>query len=245
MNREPAARGAARRVAHALVFVALGCSVDERTLLTRAGIDGAGGSGSAAGATGNPSLLPQAGVEDPPAPLPRCIYSSTTAEPGCETLVKNPGFTKGWLNVDASDDPHSGSLEVMNLNYKEDVEAIGGTNGGGARQCVPVTAGTAYDLTADVFIPKGQGAGFEGDYVSVATLSVFYYEGADCGGRTLSNFTSTPVDQTDEWVHVEGSTTAPKESASMAVRLATLKPFRQLMFKAHFDNVLVREHAAP
>lgn len=178
---------------------------------------------------------------------------------GCETLVKNPGFasnvaswtaepqaiSEGWLNMDATDDPHSGSMVVMNLNYKVDVEAKNGTNGGAARQCLPVTSGTSYDLAVDVFIPMGQGAGFEGQYTSVATLSVFYYEGADCAGRTISNFTSAPVATTDEWVHVEGSTTAPKESLSMAVRLATLKPFRQVMFEAHFDNVFVKERSAP
>lgn len=191
--------------------------------------------------------------------LPRCNYFGTEVEPGCETLVKNAGFTsnvaswvaepvgmtEGWQNSDANDNHDSGSLIVMNLNYKIDEEAIGGSNGGAARQCVPVSPGTSYDLAADIYIPAGQGMGFEGDYTSIATLSVFYYEGADCAGRSLTNFNSPSVSKTDEWVHVEGSTVAPKESLSMAVRLATLKPFRQVMFAAYFDNIFVQERGAP
>jgi hypothetical protein len=183
----------------------------------------------------------------------------TFVEPGCETLVKNPGFssnvaswsaepvgmTEGWQNSDATDDPDSGSLAIMNLNYKTEPEASLGSNGGAARQCIPVSPLSVYDLAADVFIPMGQGMGFEGQYTSMATLSVFYYEGAECAGRSLTNFTSSPVSQTDQWVHIEGSTIAPKESVSMAVRLATLKPFRQIMFSVYFDNVFVQERVAP
>ncbi len=87
--------------------------------------------------------------------------------------------------------------------------------------------------------------GFEGDCTSIAALSVFYYEGAECAGRSLSNFNSASVSKTDQWVHVEGSTVAPKESRSMAVRLATLKPFRQIMFAAYFDNIFVQERGTP
>jgi len=235
------------------VLLGTACGVDERSLQA-GGSSGAGGKSQGAGSAGS-QLLGAAG--DPnETPLPRCVYLGSTVESDCETLVRNAGFasnvaswtaepvgiTEGWVNADASDDPHSGSMAVMNLNYKVDPEAATGTNGGAARQCVPVTAQTDYQLAADVFIPAGQGAGFQDvSYTSVATLSVFYYESPDCTGRTVSNFTSNPVVKTDEWVHVEGRTTAPKESQSMAVRLATLKPFRQIMFEAHFDNVFVGE----
>jgi hypothetical protein len=248
------------RVAYAGLCLALllqsGCGVDDRTLTGDAGAGAANVSGSG-GAAGN--FHSGAAGGDTQA-LPRCFYLGSSVETGCETLVKNAGFgsnvaswsaeplgiSEGWLNADAKDDPDSGSLVVMNLNYKEDPEAATGTNGGGARQCVPVTAGQTYDLAADVFIPSGQGAGFQGmQYTAAATLSAFYYEEGACAGRSTSNFTSTPVDKTDEWVHVEGSSTAPKESQSMAVRLATLKAFRQVMFEAHFDNVLVRERPEP
>lgn len=240
------------------VLIGTGCGVDDRTLLGEGASAGGANVAGASGTSGTPTAG-DAGFEDQPA-LPRCVYLGTSVESGCETLVKNAGFgsnvaswvaepvgiTEGWFDADASDARNSGSMIVMNLNYKIDPEAANGTNGGGARQCVSISAGTAYELAADIFIPAGQGAGYQGvSYTSQATLSVFYYEGADCSGRTLSNFTSTAVDRIDEWVHVEGRTTAPKESNSMAVRLATLKPFRQIMFEAHFDNVLVRENPAP
>jgi hypothetical protein len=253
-------RGLACAILRALflggLLLSAACGVDERSLRAEEGASGRlnGASGAAndlrAGAGGAPEEMP----------LPRCVYLGTSVESGCETLVKNAGFasnvaswvaeplgmSESWLKADANDDPHSGAMVVMNLNYKQDPEAASGTSGGAARQCIPINAATDYELAVDVFVPAGQGAGFEGvSYTSVATLSVFYYEGADCIGRTLSNFTSAPVDATDEWVHVEGRTRAPKESQSMAVRLATLKPFRQIMFEAHFDNVLVRERPAP
>jgi hypothetical protein len=240
-------------------LIGSGCGVDDRNLSGEGSSAGkSNGVAGASGRSGDPTAG-ESGVQDQPA-LPRCVYLGTSVESGCETLVKNAGFssnvaswtaepvgiTEGWLDADANDARNSGSLIVMNLNYKVEPEAANGTNGGAARQCVPITAGTLYELAADVFIPMSQGAGFQGaTYISVATLSVFYYEGTDCSGRTLSNFTSAPVDKTDEWVHVEGHTTAPKESNSMAVRLATFKPFRQIMFEAHFDNVLVRESPAP
>jgi hypothetical protein len=241
----------------AWVLASSACGVDDRTLLTNSSaLAGSSGASGTSGASGAPSPLPEAGSDEQP--LPHCLYLGKSLTAGCETLVRNPGFTsnvaswvgepvgitEGWLNADASDDPTSGSLVVMNLNYKIDPEAKDGTNGGGARQCVPVTAGSTYDLAADVFVPMGQGAGFEGmTYTSEAALSVFFYVDAACADRTLSNFTSAPVSQTDTWVHVQGSTTAPKESQSMAVRLATFKPFRQVQFEAHFDNVFVQERA--
>jgi len=245
----------ARVLLVSLVMTASACGVDDRTLLTSGALGSSGGAPAdgAGGRFGVPSNSDAGSNEQP---LPVCVYLGDAVAAGCETIVRNPGFTsniaswsaepvgisEGWLDADASDNHHSGSLVVLNLNYKTDESAKDGINGGAARQCVSVTAGTTYDLAADVFVPMGQGAGFEGSYTGVATLSVFYYTDAACEGRTLSNYTSMPVMQTDTWVHVTGSTTAPKESQSMVVRLATLKPFRQVQFEAHFDNVFVREH---
>jgi len=159
--------------------------------------------------------------------------------------AEDVGLSEGWLNVDANGDRGSGSLVVTNLNFKSDDSAKGGTAGGGARQCISVISGMTYDLAADIFIPSGQGMGFQGDYTSVAALSVFFYPDAACALQTEGNFTSDAVQDNNEWVHVEGSTTAPKDAQAMAVRLATLKPFRQYTFEAHFDNVFVREHSTP
>jgi hypothetical protein len=152
------------------------------------------------------------------------------------------GTREAWAGDDADGAHSSGSLLVTNFNYSAEASAKDGTADGGARQCLPVTGGKIYDLSADIFIPKGQGDGLDGGtFISLATLSVFFYPAADCQGQTHGNFTSTPVDTSDEWVHVVGSTQAPKDGVSMAVRLATLKPFPQYSFQAEFDNVLVRQ----
>jgi hypothetical protein len=239
------------------LLIGAGCSLDERTLLTTSAIDGS----SAAG--GQPAQMdsPAAGAlgEAGEAPLPRCLYLGNTVEKGCETLVQNAGFTlnvadwvaedvgvsEGWLDVDATGSANSGSLVVTNSNYKDDEDAKGGTAGGGARQCIPVASSMVYDLAADVFIPDGQSSGFDGNYTSVATLSIFFYPDAKCAEQTIGNFTSDALDSPNEWLHVEGSTQAPKDSQAMAVRLATLKPFRQYSFEAYFDNVFVRERPTP
>jgi len=198
----------------------------------------------------------EGGVAGEAALLPRCRYSGSTVDAGCETLVDNPGFaanddnwtaedvgvTEAWLQDDADGDKASGSLVVSNSNYSDEESSKDGTAGGGARQCIAISGGKIYDLTADVFIPKNQGAGFQGQtFTALGTLSAFFYTSAGCQGQTRSNFTSSPVQTGDEWVHVAGSAQAPKEGRSMAVRLATLKPFRQFAFQAQFDNIFVRE----
>lgn len=232
------------------------CGVDDRALYEGLGPNGGNGSG---GSSGTGSSAADGGDEGMVAPLPVCVYGAGTVADGCATLVQNPGFasnvaswvaepvgmTEGWLAVDAKGDSKSGSIVITNLNYKTDAEAANGTNGGAARQCLPVNAGKVYELAADIFVPSGQGMGFDGDYTSDAELSLFFYDSADCTGQTASNYTSTQITQAGEWVHVEGSTPAPKESGSMAVRLSTQKPFRQVSFEARFDNVLVRERPAP
>jgi hypothetical protein len=243
----------------ALFLTNAGCALDERSLLAVASSAGAG-SGSAGGdaSAGDPGVAGGGGAAGE-APLPRCFYAASTVEADCATLVENPGFalnaaawtaenlgiTEGWFNADASSDPMSGSLVVTNLNYNKDESAKGGIAGGGSRQCLPAASGSGYDLAADIFIPSGQGAGFDGDYVSLAALSVFFYSAPNCDTQTIGNFTSQAVQLANQWVHVEGSTKAPKDTRSMAVRLNTLKPSRQYQFEAHFDNIFVREHATP
>ena len=235
-----------------LLVLCVGCAVDDRTLSASGAVSGSGSSAGEPGGAGSPGDSGGAAGE---APLPHCLYSGTRVEQGCETLVENAGFTlnvaswaaenigisESWAGADANADETSGSLVVKNDNFKKDEEAKGGSAPGGSRQCVPATAGRTYDLAADVFIPDGQGAGFEGDYVSSASLSVFFYPAAGCTAQTITSFSSEAVQSAGEWLHVEGSTKAPKETQAMAVRLATLKPFRQMTFEARFDNVFVRE----
>lgn len=253
-NSRSIAQGGQKSAAHSSVWLALlvvaACSVDDRALTAddaTGGLGSAGGSGVGLGDAG-------AGGE---APFPLCDYSGSAGDPGCETLVENPGFAvnaAGWVAEDlgvmesrepedANKKPDSGSLAVINSNYSDVEGAKAGTAGGGARQCLSLNGGgTVLDFAADVFIPKGQGAGYMGNtYVSVAALSVFFYTDVGCTGQNSSSFTSHAVQIEDEWVHVAESTRVPNGAHSMAVRLATLKPFRQFTFQAQFDNIFVRE----
>jgi hypothetical protein len=236
------------------------CTLDERTLQTGDAIDGAGGA-SGQSSLGDPNGSGAAAGE---ATIPTCSYSGSTTAAGCETLVDNPGFTKnvagwtaedlaiseGWVQEDAAKASGSGSIVVTNTNYSNDDAAKGGTAPGGARQCIPIEGDATYDFAADIYVPAGQGEGFQGDgfpgsYVSFADLSAFFYPDTACAQQSEGkNFSSEAVQVADEWVHVAGSATSPKDAQSMAVRLATGKPFPQYMFEAHFDNILVKKSGA-
>jgi hypothetical protein len=247
-----AAEGSPTRalLAHVCVTLSLlaACSVDDRSLVPIDAVGGLSSQGGWAG-TGDSGAAGEA-------PLPLCRYSGSTVDAGCETLVTNPGFSsnlagwvaedvgvlESWQEEDADKAPDSGSLAVINSNYSDEPAARSGTAGGGARQCIALIRGSQVDLAADVFIPKGQGAGFMGNtYAAVATLSLFFYTATGCQGQNASNFTSEPVQSQDEWVHVQASAQPPRGARSMAVRLATLKPFPQFSFQAQFDNVFVTE----
>ncbi|HEX3852752.1 MAG TPA: hypothetical protein VHW01_17435, partial [Polyangiaceae bacterium] len=117
------------------LILCVACSVDERELLTT-GTDAATGGGQPSVADLNTGGAGEAGE----APLPRCVYLGNSVEPGCETLVKNPGFSsnvagwtaedvgvsEAWLDVDATAANASGSLVVNNFNFKDDDTAVGG-----------------------------------------------------------------------------------------------------------------------
>jgi hypothetical protein len=196
------------------------------------------------------------------APIPLCSYSRSSIDEGCQTLVENPGFatnvagwtaenvgiSESWVNIDEGKSTSSGSIVVTNSNYSMDNTAKGGTAPGGARQCIPITGNTSYDFAVDIYIPAGQGAGYKGgdgypgNYSSFASLSGFFYPDDACAEQSLGkNFASDAVQIAGEWVHVKGTAISPKDVHSMAVRLATGKPFPQYTFEAHFDNVLVRQ----
>jgi hypothetical protein len=251
------------RTAGSIALLALltcaSCTLDERTLQTGDAIDGSGAN-SGQGSIGEPNGSGAAGE----AAIPTCSYSGGTTATGCETLVDNPGFTKnvagwtaedlsiseGWVQEDAARAAGSGSIVVTNTNYSNDDAAKGGTAPGGARQCIPIDGNASYDFAADIYIPAGQGQGFKGDgfpgsYESFADLSAFFYPDAACAQQSEGkSFSSGAVQVASEWVHVAGSATSPKDAQSMAVRLATGKPFPQYTFEAQFDNILIRKSGA-
>lgn len=261
---EDAARLAIARpfMAHARVKLAVSmvlpvvlsaCSLDSRSL-TMDPSSTPGSAGNAPGSGG--STFNPTDVE-----LPLCVYDEpVTAD--CTTLVSNAGFAadiSGWVAEDgisttwdamnASTAGGSGSLTVLNLRHGRSM----GVASGASVQCVRVSAGKYYDLTADVFIAEGQGEGLDedgacptppcskGGYEGQAHLSVYFSDSTDCSPPTTGNIFSNKVAETGKWLHLEAMGRAPERAKSMEVRLDTQKPFREYFFSARYDNVFVRE----
>jgi len=231
------------------------CSVDSRSLTIDASPSAAAGSAGNGPGSGGSSSSP-VDVD-----LPVCVYDEPVTE-DCRTLVSNAGFAEditGWVPEDgvaatwdannASTAGGSGSITVLNLRHGTSV----GFASGASRQCVRVTPGKYYDLTADVFIAEGQGEGLDDDsacpippcskggYEGRAHLSVFFSDSTDCSPPTTGNIFSDAVSEPGKWIHVEATGRAPERVNSMEVRLDTLKPFREYFFSALYDNVFVRE----
>lgn len=237
-----------------VVLASLGCAVDDRTLLADNGTSGSGSGGSAgkagsAGSTGSNFAGVPGSVD-----LPVCSYSDEV-EPGCETMIANAGFGAdtdgwkeepldiviGWDEEDATGSEASGSIAVVNAVLGR----ADGISASGAAQCLPATPGTIYDMAADVFVPTGQGQGYEEKtYLGRAGLSILFWPNENCARTEQSlvpSFQTNLVELPDAWSRVEGSAKAPDLAKSMSVRVLTVKDFRQYTFKALFDNILVQE----
>lgn len=232
------------------------CSLDSRSLSMDPGkTNGSAGSAGNGPGSGGSSSTPM-DVE-----LPVCVYDEpVTAD--CKTLVSNAGFSSdiaGWIPEDgisatwdamnASNAGGSGSITILNLRHGKSI----GVASGASLQCVRVTAGKYYDLTADVFIAEGQGEGLDDDsacatppcskggYEGQARLAVYFSDSTDCSPPTTGNIFSDSVGETGKWIHLEATGRAPERVKSMEVRLDTQKPFREYFFTAQYDNVFVRE----
>jgi hypothetical protein len=103
----------------------------------------------------------------------------------------------------------------------------------GSRQCVPVTGGTTYRLTLQLFIPTGQGVGSGG-------VNIIYYPSIDCSGAMVGADAWSLVGDTNAWKLVQGTTSTPTGTQSMAVRLVAMKTFRAAAFQILFDDLLLK-----
>jgi hypothetical protein len=234
-----------------------GCGLDERTLVAASGGISSGGSSSdprnvgGAAPISKPDDASTGGDGGQSADVPVCDYSGDVAA-DCTTLVQNAGFdidTSGWhpdggvygiwRDADANSAKGSGSIDVLNMLAGDD----GGVAPGAARQCLPAVPGKTYDLASDVFIEAGQGDGpMPGaPYLGKAVLGAFFFDDEICEGTSVGFFNAKEITESDKWQHVTASGTAPELTKSILVRLNALKPIREYMFRATFDNVLVRE----
>ena len=234
------------------------CTLDHRTLqLARGGNDGAATAGSPSSGGGQAPVSPQGGdvadggSDTTNVPFPVCDYSRRVSKE-CLTLVKNAGFatdtadwdTDGgvygnWQPEDANKAVNSGSIAVVNTLSGMDE----GTAPGAARQCLAAHPGNNYDLASDILVAPDQGAGEApgAPYEGAAVLGAFFFDAEDCQGTSVGYMSAEQVTKAGEWVHVTTTGTAPELTRAISVRLGTLKPIREYLFQATFDNVFVRE----
>ena len=214
------------------------------------GGSGSGGASAGASATDEAGAAGEAGATMIAAPV---ICSDAQPTPGClKSLAVNatfdtdtahwtadPGNTESWSQQDADQQPASGSLAVLNATVTTD----NGSVVAGAGQCVPVVAGSIYDISANVFISSAQGSsGVGGFYASL-------YPTTDCSGPALSYFgQSTLSDATDVWssANMVVDTTPQNLSTAqtMSLRLIAQKMFSVAPLTVLFDNVLVQKAAS-
>ena len=257
------------RVAAAAVLTLaslLACSVDDRELQAALS-DAAGGVGGAFGAAGTagsvaagadaggadeggmggsagdseqsdaaPPKRPVCSTPESPANCNQSMVQNATFDSDTKGWVQDPGSTLSWTNHDAAESPTSGSLSVLNA-VKDDRD---GLVVAGSVQCVPITAGDTYAISADVFISGDQGStGAGGIYVAL-------FASTDCTESTLPYFgQSTLPSATDVWssahMSVDTSGAALTTARSMSVRVVAQKTFRAEPLLVLFDNVLMQQ----
>jgi hypothetical protein len=88
-------------------------------------------------------------------------------------------------------------------------------------------------LSAQIFIPSGQGAGSAG-------VEVLFYPSSDCSGAVDGEYSTATVAGTNAWTAVPGGTPVPPTAHSAVVRLVVTKQFQAPAFQAYFDNVLFK-----
>jgi hypothetical protein len=204
---------------------------------------GAGKGGSASGAGGVAGKGGSAGVcGTGGAPEPRCPDLDLNGVPDCdETIVENPTFdtdadawqaeenvATAWENADAHDNDESGSLLVEN-QIEEDRD---GGSMLGVRQCFEASAGVFYRFAVEVKVPESAPA-TQGGFQLLA------YDGVACAGTVVKGVSSSLV-RGSGWNVTELTYPAPEGTQSIALRLVSVKPYRESPVEVLFDNVLVR-----
>lgn len=208
-----------------------------------AGVAGAAGAGQTAGTNGSAGT---GGTGGPPPPPPCPDLDHDGVRDCIQTLAANAGFDESaaeWtpepdttatrISADGVGNPQSGSLEIDNVDVSS-----GDVNGlvtAGAFQCIPVTAGSRYEVAVQAYLGSGQGTGWAG-------FVVRFYFADDCTGPTTGfDFLSGQGTTLDSWQTVAGTTMqVPLGITSIAVRLVAVKPIAQPALRVSFDNVLVR-----
>jgi hypothetical protein len=211
------------------------------------GSSGRGGSGGAVGSGGSGAAADSGGTHgaggSQTAIIDGCPDLDADDKGDCtETLVKNANFAADTQSWDAGDDAF---IEWSSVNHFEDlpsgsalVSANGHSDTDGmvqraATQCLVNDSLAQVQVFASVFVKSGQGEG-------MASVGMFFYASPDCSGSPSGPPLETPGSAPDVWQTLSARQAVPQGTHSALVRLAVSKPFRSVVFKAYFDNILIR-----
>ncbi len=177
------------------------------------GAPGAEGGAAATGADG--------GAVDGAAPPPPTGWTFDHDIVGWQA---EPDSTQKWSSTDFAGDPNSGSLMVTNKSKGNS----GSYSTAGSSQCVLVTTGSGYDVSAEVFIARGQSNGSGG-------FSIEFYDDTACQGALvqLENYLTAT---TNAWQRGERTAT-PAGAHSALIRLVVSKLESDPPFSVLFDDV--------
>jgi hypothetical protein len=196
------------------------------------GLGSAGASGTGGAGDGTPTCpdLDGDGVPD----CQQTLVANASFSDSVASWAAEPGSTASWTSRDANGSAASGALAVTNVDTNA-AHASNGWTTTGAWQCVPVAAGSSYEIAAHVLLPSGQGAGWAGFVLEE------YFSPACAGTPWPVPFVSPQVTATDTWHTVAAATTQiPLGIASVGVRLVAVKPTAETSLEALFDDVLGR-----
>jgi hypothetical protein len=241
-----------------LLLLVAGCPVDDREFepsdpsdpVVITGGRAAGGSAALSGgstnAAGDPG--PEAGAGGT-AQAPRTCpdLDENGVEDCTETLVENADFSFGialWKpepdviirssQEDGSENSPAGSLSVSSVRTF-DSEALVEV---GASQCIALPGEGEYAFFAQLFLAEEQESGS-------ARLAALFFESEDCTGEASGSFDTDTVADSGEWIVTGGVAQAPELSASVSIRLMTVKPFQQETLEVLFDDVLLAPQSDP
>ncbi|HTQ04030.1 MAG TPA: hypothetical protein VMI54_09240 [Polyangiaceae bacterium] len=240
-------RNTSSRIARFAALLLVACSVDHHALssgepppLT---IIGAGAGAGATDATGNTGATsdgddnggaPAAGGDTSgpggaPSDTPPATTAATswTFDSDADTGDWQPddGVDQSFSDADADGSEYSGSLVVTNGVFQKSDDFISL----GTSACVPVVAGTTYDVAAAVEIDPGQGSGSGG-------FEVQFLDGDGCDG-VLLDLVDYLTATTGTWEIGEKMPMAPASARSALFRLVASKRASDPPFAVHFDDV--------
>jgi hypothetical protein len=121
---------------------------------------------------------------------------------------ENVSPAKIWSDLDAADDPGSGSVEITHLAATQ--------TGVFVNQCVPITGGEIYTYRASHFTAPGEASGR-------ADVSLVYYSSATCEGSDALTFDVTGGTTVGAWTELLGSLEAPANAVAATLNLSVFK----------------------